>query len=65
MTDLLLRLEQRHDLSTREAADLLGLAYPRYMEFRRGARALKPYHRASIQAHMHLSTAIVRSLLAA
>ena len=39
----------------KEAAALLGLVYPRYMELRRGARKLKPYHIASMLAHMALS----------
>lgn len=41
--------------TTGEAAKLLGIAYPRYMEYRRLDRALKPYHYASIKAHMMLS----------
>ena len=34
---------------------MLGLVYPRYMELRRGARVLKPYHVASMRAHALLS----------
>ena len=37
------------------AAELLGVKYPRYMEFKRDARELKPYHLASIKAHTLLS----------
>ena len=39
----------------KQAAQLLGLVYPRYMELRRGARALKPYHLASMKAHCALA----------
>ncbi len=49
------QFEDQLNLSTTEAASLLGLVYPRYMELRRGARMLKPYHVASMRAHALLS----------
>ncbi len=49
------QFEDQLNLSTTEAATLLGLVYPRYMELRRGARVLKPYHVASMKAHALLS----------
>jgi len=47
-------LEEAGGYSTREAAAVLGLTYPRYMEFKRGTRILKKYHIASITAHLKL-----------
>lgn len=55
-------LEKRHNLTTKQAARLLGVAYPRYMEFRRGARNLKEYHLASVRAHMLLPRAKVKQI---
>ena len=49
------QFEDQLNLSTTEAAALLGLMYARYMELRRGARELKPYHVASMKAHVQLS----------
>ena len=43
------------DTTPTQAAKLLGMAYPRYNEFKNGTRQLKPYHIASIEAHMKLS----------
>ena len=56
-----IEFERRTECTPGEAAKLLGLAYPRYMEFRRGAGKLKPYHFASMEAHLMLSQ---RALLA-
>ena len=54
--------EKKCGFSTKEAADALGLVYARYMELRRGARVLKPYHLASINAHMALPPDHLRKL---
>jgi hypothetical protein len=53
--EVLSDFEQKTGSTTQEAAKLLGLAYPRYMEYRRMDRALKMYHHSSIEAHLLLS----------
>ncbi len=57
------RLEKQHGLTTKQCAALLGLNYIRYMEFKRGTRELKPYHEASVKAHMLLPKAQVKKLV--
>lgn len=52
---MLTDFEAYTDTTPTQAAKLLGLAYPRYNEFKNGTRQLKPYHVASIEAHMKLS----------
>lgn len=59
------KFERKTGLTTRQAAAVLGIEYPRYMEFRRGARVLKPYYIASMEAHALLSGPAMRRRLAA
>lgn len=40
--------------NTAQAAKLLGVNYPTYMDFRRGGRSLEPNHLACIAAHILL-----------
>ena len=47
--------ELKTGLKPTQAAKLLGLQYQRYNEFKNGTRQLKPYHVASINAHLALS----------
>lgn len=52
---MLNEFESQTGTTPTQAAKLLGLAYPRYNELKNGTRTLKPYHVASIEAHMRLS----------
>ena len=51
----LTEFEQATNTTPTQAARLLGIAYPRYNEFKNGTRKLKPYHMASMLAHAALS----------
>ena len=61
-SDTCQNFETETGTTPQQAAALLGLVYPRYMELRRGVRALKPYHTASMEAHLLLPKTRLRAL---
>jgi hypothetical protein len=51
--------EEKTGLRPTQAARILGIAYPRWCELKRGARKVKPYHEASMIAHAMLPEGVL------